>query len=77
MQVALEELVDLKGVWSELTQICEQIGELKEKLWVSVAPRKVKIKDYVLLDMQILFLILSSGVMRALSVVYFSIWMGN
>ncbi|KAK7504322.1 hypothetical protein BaRGS_00004626, partial [Batillaria attramentaria] len=42
MQVALEELADLKGVWSELARIWEQIDELKEKPWLSVAPRKLR-----------------------------------
>ena len=42
MTVALEELADLKGVWSELARIWEQIDELKEKLWLSVAPRKLR-----------------------------------
>lgn len=41
VQVALEELHDLKGVWVELSKIWEQIDELKEKTWLSVAPRKV------------------------------------
>lgn len=41
VQVALEELQDLKGVWIELSKIWEQIDELKEKTWLSVAPRKV------------------------------------
>lgn len=41
MQVGLEELQDLKGVWQELAKIWEQIDELKEKPWLSVAPRKV------------------------------------
>ena len=41
MQVALEELQDLKGVWSELSKIWEQIDEQKEKPWLSVQPRKV------------------------------------
>lgn len=41
MQVALEELQDLKGVWSELSKIWEQIDDLKEKPWLSVQPRKV------------------------------------
>jgi hypothetical protein len=44
MLVALEELADLKGVWSELARIWEQIDELKEKPWLSVAPRKVGAK---------------------------------
>ncbi|XP_059178510.1 cytoplasmic dynein 1 heavy chain 1-like isoform X2 [Physella acuta] len=42
MQVGLEELQDLKGVWQELAKIWEQIDELKEKPWLSVAPRKIR-----------------------------------
>lgn len=41
MQVAVEELQDLKGVWGELSKIWEQIDELKDKPWLSVQPRKV------------------------------------
>ncbi|ODM96402.1 Dynein heavy chain, cytoplasmic [Orchesella cincta] len=37
--VALEELQDLKGVWSELARIWEQIDEVKETPWLSVQPR--------------------------------------
>ena len=48
MQVALEELADLKGVWSELARIWEQIDELKEKPWLSVAPRKVRLACFAL-----------------------------
>lgn len=40
-QVALEELQDLKGVWSELSKVWEQIDQMKEQPWVSVQPRKV------------------------------------
>ena len=40
--VALEELMDLKGVWSELSKVWEKIEELKEKPWLSVAPRKIR-----------------------------------
>ena len=40
--VALEELGDLKGVWSELSKIWEKVDELKEKPWLSVAPRKIR-----------------------------------
>ena len=40
--VALEELQDLKGVWLELGKIWEQIEELREKPWLSVAPRKIR-----------------------------------
>jgi hypothetical protein len=39
--VALEELQDLKGVWSELSKVWEQIDQMKEQPWVSVQPRKV------------------------------------
>lgn len=42
MQVAMEELSDLKGVWSELSKIWEQVDDLKEKPWLSVQPRKVR-----------------------------------
>lgn len=42
MQVALEELHDLKEVWSELSKVWEQIDQMKEQPWVSVQPRKVK-----------------------------------
>lgn len=40
--VAIEELQDLKGVWSELKKIWEKVDELREKPWLSVAPRKVR-----------------------------------
>ncbi|RUS77140.1 hypothetical protein EGW08_015096 [Elysia chlorotica] len=42
MQVGLEELQDLKGVWQELSKVWEQIDDLKEKPWLSVAPRKLR-----------------------------------
>jgi dynein heavy chain 1 len=42
MQVALEELQDLKGVWAEMAKITEQIDDLKEKPWLSVQPRKIR-----------------------------------
>lgn len=42
VQVALEELQDLKGVWSELAKFWEKIEELKERPWLSVQPRKVQ-----------------------------------
>ena len=41
VQVGLEELQDLKGVWSELAKIWEKVDELKEKPWLSIQPRKV------------------------------------
>ncbi|KAI8505359.1 Cytoplasmic dynein 1 heavy chain 1 [Branchiostoma belcheri] len=34
--VALEELQDLKGVWSELSKVWEQIDQLKETTWLSL-----------------------------------------
>ncbi|XP_078590507.1 cytoplasmic dynein 1 heavy chain 1-like isoform X1 [Branchiostoma floridae x Branchiostoma japonicum] len=40
--VALEELQDLKGVWSELSKVWEQIDQLKETTWLSVQPRKLR-----------------------------------
>ena len=39
--VAVEELLDLKGVWVELSKVSEQLDELKDKPWLSVQPRKV------------------------------------
>lgn len=44
-QVALEELQDLKGVWSELSKVWEQIDQMKEQPWVSVQPRKVHLSS--------------------------------
>ena len=40
--VALEELQDLKGVWVELSKVWEKIEELRERPWLSVAPRKIR-----------------------------------
>jgi len=40
--IALEELQDLKGVWSELSRIWGQIDEVKETPWLSVQPRKIR-----------------------------------
>ena len=48
VQVSLEELQDLKGVWSELSKIWDQIDELKEKPWLSVQPRKVGVVILIL-----------------------------
>ncbi|XP_078728003.1 cytoplasmic dynein 1 heavy chain 1-like isoform X1 [Lampetra fluviatilis] len=42
MQVALEELQDLKGVWSELSKVWEQMDQMKEQPWISVQPRKLR-----------------------------------
>ncbi|XP_055612109.1 dynein heavy chain, cytoplasmic isoform X2 [Uranotaenia lowii] len=42
MSVVLEELQDLRGVWSELSKIWAQIDETREKPWLSVQPRKLR-----------------------------------
>lgn len=42
MIVVLEELQDLRGVWSELSKIWVQIDETREKPWLSVQPRKLR-----------------------------------
>ena len=42
LTVALEELNDLKGVWSELSRLWQSIDELRDQLWASVQPRKVR-----------------------------------
>ncbi|KAL7038933.1 hypothetical protein ACKWTF_009751 [Chironomus riparius] len=42
MSVVLEELQDLRGVWSELAKIWAQIDETREKPWLSVQPRKLR-----------------------------------
>lgn len=48
--MALEELQDLKGVWSELSKVWEQIDQMKEQPWVSVQPRKVSDEPAVSFD---------------------------
>jgi dynein heavy chain 1 len=40
--VSIEELQDLKGVWSEISKIWSQIEEQKEKQWLTVQPRKLR-----------------------------------
>ena len=47
VQVGLEELQDLKGVWSELAKIWEKVDELKDKPWLSIQPRKVGVGELV------------------------------
>lgn len=49
VQIALEELQDLKGVWNELLKVWEKIDELKEQPWLSVQPRKVSMDPIVVL----------------------------
>lgn len=41
--VSIEELQDLKGVCSELAKVWTQIDEQREKQWVTVQPRKLRI----------------------------------
>ena len=49
--VCIEELQDLKGVWSEVNRIWKQIDELKETPWVSVQPRKVRqVRGRIIVD---------------------------
>ncbi|CAG8454634.1 4044_t:CDS:10, partial [Ambispora gerdemannii] len=38
----LEELKDLKSVWNELSKVWTTINEVKESLWSSVVPRKIR-----------------------------------
>jgi dynein heavy chain 1 len=38
----LEEVQDFKSVWSSLTTIWKSIDDLKETLWTSIQPRKVR-----------------------------------
>jgi len=38
----LEELRDLKGVWTELARVWASIHELADTAWSSVVPRKVR-----------------------------------
>lgn len=49
VQIALEELQDLKGVWNELLKVWEKIDELKEQPWLSVQPRKVSMDPIIVL----------------------------
>ncbi|KAJ3331033.1 hypothetical protein HDU76_004259 [Blyttiomyces sp. JEL0837] len=42
LEPVLEELRVFKGVWSSLSKVWTSLGELKDTLWTSVAPRKVK-----------------------------------
>ncbi len=40
--VCIEELQDLKGVWTEMSKIWQQIDEQKEKQWLTIQPRKLR-----------------------------------
>ncbi|CAG8466762.1 5969_t:CDS:10, partial [Racocetra fulgida] len=42
LDIVLEELKDLKSVWSSLSKVWQSINELKETLWSSVVPRKIR-----------------------------------
>ena len=41
-QVAVEEMNDLKEVWSELSKVWDQVEQAKEQQWLSVQPRKLR-----------------------------------
>ncbi|KAL5116500.1 dynein heavy chain [Pleosporales sp. CAS-2024a] len=51
LQTLLEEVQDFKGVWSNLATIWKSIDELKEVLWTSVVPRKIRENINKLLNM--------------------------
>ena len=38
----MEELTDLKEVWSELSKVWEGIEHMKEQPWLSINPRKLR-----------------------------------
>ena len=42
LQVALEELNDLKEIWSELAKVSNQLEQLKEQSWQVIQPRKIR-----------------------------------
>lgn len=42
MLIVFEEMQDLRGVWSELSRIWQQIDEIREKPWLSIQPRKLR-----------------------------------
>ena len=43
VQVAMEEMQDLKSVWHELSTVWTEIDDMKEKPWQTVQPRKVSL----------------------------------
>lgn len=49
MAVALEELQDLRGVWSSLSKVWAQIDDTRERPWLSVQPRKLRLKTFFIL----------------------------
>ncbi|XP_077971534.1 cytoplasmic dynein 1 heavy chain 1-like isoform X1 [Styela clava] len=42
VQVAVEEMKDLKEVWSELSKVWDQVEQMKDQQWLSVQPRKLR-----------------------------------
>lgn len=50
LMVSIEELQDLKGVWSALSGVWGQIDEMKDKPWLSVQPRKLRSQIAALLE---------------------------
>lgn len=42
LEPIFEELRDLKGVWTALSGIWSQVGELREMSWAQVQPRKLR-----------------------------------
>ncbi|KAG0004346.1 hypothetical protein BGZ79_009578 [Entomortierella chlamydospora] len=42
LEPVLEELRDLKSVWSSLAKIWQSIFEIKDTLWATVVPRKIR-----------------------------------
>ncbi|KAH8923510.1 hypothetical protein BT69DRAFT_1319504 [Atractiella rhizophila] len=42
LQPVLEEISDLKAVWTALSGVWAQIGELRETSWASIQPRKLR-----------------------------------
>lgn len=41
VQVAMDEMQDLKSVWHELSAVWTEIDDMKEKPWQTIQPRKV------------------------------------
>jgi dynein heavy chain 1, cytosolic len=53
ISINIEELHDLKGVWSELSKIWTQLEEQREKQWLTIQPRKIRsILDNLLSQMR-------------------------
>ncbi|KAI8361054.1 dynein heavy chain [Mortierella sp. GBAus27b] len=42
LEPVLEELRDLKSVWSSLAKIWQSVAEIKDTLWSTVVPRKIR-----------------------------------